>query len=145
MQTGVSEGRRIVELDDGWIVLAADTPEQLTALRAIELSGRKVEDALADLARTGVPAEQVRLEQRYPFFDDPANRAAKLVAEYQQAEWGKFEQPGALWYFGDQEVQLHRAPPALGEHTVEVLRELGLNQTSIDGLLADGVAVQYSR
>jgi crotonobetainyl-CoA:carnitine CoA-transferase CaiB-like acyl-CoA transferase len=90
-----------------------------------------------------VPAEQVRLAQRYPFFDDPANRAAKLVAEYQHAEWGKLEQPGALWYFGDQEVQLHRAPPALGEHTVEVLGDFGLDQSTIDTLLAAGVAVQF--
>jgi crotonobetainyl-CoA:carnitine CoA-transferase CaiB-like acyl-CoA transferase len=143
MQTGVSEGRRIVELDDGWIALAADTPEQLVALREIELVGRKVDDALSDLAAAGVPAEPVRLEQRYVFFDDPANRAAKLVAEYQHAEWGKLEQPGALWYFGDQEVQLHLAPPALGEHTVEVLRELGLDEAAIDRLLASGVAVQH--
>jgi crotonobetainyl-CoA:carnitine CoA-transferase CaiB-like acyl-CoA transferase len=143
MQTGLSEGRRIVELVDGWIALAADRPEQLTALRGIQLDGRKVEDALADLGQAGVPAEQVRLEQRYPFFDDPANRSSKLVAEYQSAEWGKFEQPGALWYFGDQEVQLHLAPPALGEHTVDLLREFGLEQDAIDGLLAAGVAVQY--
>ena len=52
-------------------------------------------------------------------------------------------QPGALWYFGDQDVQLHLAPPALGEHTVEVLREFGLDQDAIDALLASGVAVQY--
>jgi crotonobetainyl-CoA:carnitine CoA-transferase CaiB-like acyl-CoA transferase len=143
MQTGVSPGRRIVELDDGWIALAADTPEQLAALDGIKLEGRKVDDALADLARSEVPAEQARLDQRYPFFDDAANRAAKLVAEYPQAEWGRFEQPGALWYFGNQDVQLHLAPPALGEHTVEVLRDIGLDQAAIDALLADGVAVQY--
>jgi crotonobetainyl-CoA:carnitine CoA-transferase CaiB-like acyl-CoA transferase len=143
MQTAMSAGRRILELDDGWIALAADRPDQLAALADIELEGRKVDDALADLGRAGVPAEQVRLDQRYRFFDDPANRAAKLVAEYQHAEWGKFEQPGALWYFGDQDVQLHLAPPALGEHTVEVLRSIGLPQAAIDTLLADGVAVQF--
>jgi crotonobetainyl-CoA:carnitine CoA-transferase CaiB-like acyl-CoA transferase len=85
----------------------------------------------------------VRLGQRYPFFDDPANRAAKLVAEYQHAEWGKFEQPGALWYFGDLDVQLHLAPPVLGEHTVEVLLAMGLDRSAIDKLLTAGVAVQY--
>jgi crotonobetainyl-CoA:carnitine CoA-transferase CaiB-like acyl-CoA transferase len=143
MQTGVSEGRRIVELDDGWIALAADRPDQTAALAGIKLEGRKVDDALSDLAQAGVPAEQVRLGQRYPFFDDAANRAANLVAEYQHAEWGKLEQPGALWYFGDQDVQLHIAPPALGEHTVEVLRSIGFDQGAIDTLLASGVAVQY--
>ncbi len=143
MQTRMSEGRRIVELDDGWIALAADAPEQVAALATIELVGRKVDDALGDLARAGVPAEQVRLEQRYPFLDDPVNRAAGLVAEYDQAEWGKMAQPGALWYFGNQEVQLHLAPPALGEHTVEVLRAFGLDDGAIDTLLVAGVAYQY--
>jgi len=143
LQTGVSAGRRIVALDDGWIALAADEPAQTAALADIELEGRKVDDALADLARAGVPAEAVRAGQRDRFFDDPANRRARLVAEYTHAEWGKFEQPGALWYFGNQDVQLHRAPPALGEHTVEVLRTIGLDQAAIDKLLADGVAVQF--
>jgi crotonobetainyl-CoA:carnitine CoA-transferase CaiB-like acyl-CoA transferase len=143
LQTGVSAGRRIVELDDGWIALAADQPDQIAALEHVTLVGRKVNDALDDLDAAGVPAEQVRLEQRYRFFDDAANRAAKLVAEYQHAEWGKLEQPGALWYFGNQEVQLHLAPPALGEHTVEVLRAFGLDQGAIDTLISDGVAVQY--
>jgi len=143
MQTGMSAGRRMVQLDDGWIALAADDPDQITALSKITLEGRKVDDALADLERAGVPAEEVRRNQRYAFFDDTANRAAGLVAEYQHAEWGKLEQPGALWYFGDQGVQLHLAPPALGEHTVEVLTEVGLERTAIDKLVADGVAVQY--
>jgi crotonobetainyl-CoA:carnitine CoA-transferase CaiB-like acyl-CoA transferase len=143
LQIGVSAGRRIVQLDDGWIALAADHPDQIAALGDIQLEGRKVDDALADLENAGVPAERVRLEQRYRFFDDTENRKAKLVAEYQHAEWGKFEQPGALWYFGNQDVQLHLAPPALGEHTVEVLRAFGLGEAAIDTLLADGVAVQY--
>jgi crotonobetainyl-CoA:carnitine CoA-transferase CaiB-like acyl-CoA transferase len=143
MQLGVSDGRRIVELADGWIAVAADAPDQVTALAGISLEGRKVDDALDDLGRAGVPAEQVRLDQRTSFFDDPVNRESHLVAEYQHAEWGKFEQPGALWYFGDQDVQLHLAPPALGEHTVEVLGELGLDRAAIDALLDDGVAVQY--
>jgi crotonobetainyl-CoA:carnitine CoA-transferase CaiB-like acyl-CoA transferase len=143
MQTGVSAGRRIVALDDGWIAIATDDPAQIEALGGIELEGRKVDDALADLARVGVPAERLRTGQRYPFFDDPANRQAGLVAEYTNPEWGRMEQPGALWYFGNQEVQLHRAPPALGEHTVEVLRTIGLEGAAIDKLLADGVAVQF--
>jgi crotonobetainyl-CoA:carnitine CoA-transferase CaiB-like acyl-CoA transferase len=48
-----------------------------------------------------------------------------------------------LWYFGNQDVQLHRAPPALGEHTVEVLRVFGIEETAIEKLLAEGVAIQY--
>ncbi len=144
LQTGVFAGRRIVQVDDGWIALAATTAEQLAALRTVTLQGRKVDDVLGDLAAAGVPSERVRQSQRYPFFDDPANRDAALVASYQHAEWGKLEQPGALWYFGDQDVQLHLAPPALGEHTIACLTEFGLERDAINTLLADGVAVQHS-
>ena len=52
------------------------------------------------------------------------------------------EQVGALWDLGDLEVKLDRAPPALGEHTIEVLRQLGLDEDLIADLLATSVAVQ---
>jgi crotonobetainyl-CoA:carnitine CoA-transferase CaiB-like acyl-CoA transferase len=143
-QREVSEGRKIVELDDGWIAVSARTPEQLTALRGINLSGRKVGEALADLDAAGVPSEHVREDQRDPFFDDPANRAAGLVASYPNPEFGAMLQPGAMWWFRDQEVKLELSPPALGEHTVACLTELGSDSATIDGLLAEGVAVQFA-
>ena len=46
-----------------------------------------------------------------------------------------------MWWFGDQAVRLDRAPPVLGEHTVEVLREVGLDQSAIDALLSVGAAI----
>jgi crotonobetainyl-CoA:carnitine CoA-transferase CaiB-like acyl-CoA transferase len=141
-QLGVSEGRRLVELADGWVAVAADTEAQLGALRTVGLAGRKVADALADLDAVGVPAEAVRLDQMDAFFDDPANRAAGLVASYPQADWGRMDQPGALWHFGDLSARLELAPPALGEHTVDCLTEAGLSREAIDALLAAGVAQQ---
>jgi crotonobetainyl-CoA:carnitine CoA-transferase CaiB-like acyl-CoA transferase len=88
-----------------------------------------------------VPAERVREAQRYPFFDDPDNHKAGLVAEYKHLEWGDMQQPGAMWYFGDLDVRLEYAPPVLGEHTVEVLTDAGLRREDIDRLIADGVAL----
>lgn len=37
-----------------------------------------------------------------------------------------------------------RPPPQIGEHTVEVLREAGVGQDTIDALLRDGVAKQHA-
>ena len=51
---------------------------------------------------------------------------------------------GALWNLGNLEVSLDWAPPALGEHTREVLSAVGLDETAIAELLADSVAVQSS-
>jgi crotonobetainyl-CoA:carnitine CoA-transferase CaiB-like acyl-CoA transferase len=49
-----------------------------------------------------------------------------------------------LWSLGNLEVSLDRAPPALGEHTREVLSAVGLDETTIAELLAESVAVQSS-
>ena len=152
-QTMVGPGERILQLADGWVAVAAVGDEQVGALcrvfgagSAAELpasaSGHSAAGTLASLAEAGVPAAAVRHGQRGPFFDDPDHLAAGLVASYAHADWGHLEQPGAMWWFGDQDVTLHRAPPVLGEHTVEVLLEVGLTQTEIDELLAAGAAVQ---
>jgi crotonobetainyl-CoA:carnitine CoA-transferase CaiB-like acyl-CoA transferase len=91
-----------------------------------------------------VPCGPLKLAQKSAFFDDPDNLASGLVASYEHIEWGKFEQPGALWYFGDMTLKHELAPPTLGQHTVEILGELGVSYDSIDALLAAGVAVAYS-
>jgi len=141
-QLGVCDGRRLVEVVDGWLAVAASTDEQRAALDKVDLDGQPVAGALASLLAAGVPAEEVRLDQSAEFFDDPANQAAGLVAQYDQAEWGSMQQPGAFWYFGDLGVRLDLAPPALGEHTVSCLSDVGLDQAAIDELLDTAVAVQ---
>jgi crotonobetainyl-CoA:carnitine CoA-transferase CaiB-like acyl-CoA transferase len=153
-QTGTAPGYRIIELADGWIAVCARRPEQLAALCRVAgadaadsvpaaLRARPVTNVLTDLDAAGVPCEPVRLAQRDAFFDDPGNQAAGLVADYYQAEWGRLQQPGALWYFGNLDVRLDYAPPALGEHTVEVLTEVGVPGADIDRLIAEGVASAF--
>jgi crotonobetainyl-CoA:carnitine CoA-transferase CaiB-like acyl-CoA transferase len=151
-QTGISPGRQIVQLADGWVAVAAEGTHQLDALCSVAgvtspdavaegLAGRRADEVLAALEAAGVGAERVREQQRYPFFDDPDNQKAGLVATYPHLEWGTMEQPGAMWYFGDLDVRLELAPPVLGEHTVEVLADAGLSPTEIDRLIADGAAL----
>jgi crotonobetainyl-CoA:carnitine CoA-transferase CaiB-like acyl-CoA transferase len=97
---------------------------------------------LADLASAGVPADVVARAQRDTFFDTPANRAAGLVASYHSVEYGRMEQPGAMWYFGDLNVRLERAPPALGRHTIEALTSVGIDIEEIRLLMEHGAARQ---
>jgi crotonobetainyl-CoA:carnitine CoA-transferase CaiB-like acyl-CoA transferase len=155
-QMGLSPGYRLYELADGWIALAATRADQLeracTALGATDpagiagrLAAATVADTLARLSAAGVPAEPVTLDQGEPFLDDPLHRALGLVASYPHAEWGELEQVGALWNLGDLEVRLDRAPPALGQHTVEVLRQVGLDDGVIEELLEGSIALQAGR
>ncbi len=150
-QTGTGPGYRIIEVADGWVAVAARGGEQLESLcRAAgvtdaaqvpaALRTRRRQAVLGQLDAAGVPCEPVLENQRDPFFDDPANIAAGLVASYQHAEWGPLQQPGGLWSFGDLDVRLEYPPPALGQHTVEVLNEVGLAKADIDSLISSGVA-----
>ena len=82
----------------------------------------------------------MRLDQGEPFFASAANDAAGLIARYEHVDYGRVEQPGAFWIFGDLDVKLDRAPPGLGEHTVEVLTEVGLDPATVDALVASGAA-----
>jgi crotonobetainyl-CoA:carnitine CoA-transferase CaiB-like acyl-CoA transferase len=151
-QVRMGPGDRILQSADGWIAVAARSPVELAQLYSATgctaeaglvaaARNRSSGELLAVLDATGVPATAVRLAQRDAFFDDGDNRRAGMIARYRHAAWGELEQPGALWDLGDQQVRLDRPPPVLGEHTVEVLVEAGLDRSEIDRLLANGVAV----
>ncbi len=151
-QTMVGPGERILQLADGWIAVSAVGDVALAALCGVfgacspdELPDaarpRATDDVLAALAAAGVSATAVRQGQKGLFFDDPEHLAAGLIATYAHADWGRLEQPGGMWFLGDQEVRLDRAPPVLGQHTIEVLLEVGMSQAEVDELLAVGAAV----
>jgi crotonobetainyl-CoA:carnitine CoA-transferase CaiB-like acyl-CoA transferase len=152
-QMGLSPGYRLYALADGWIALCALQSDELDRACAVigardpadlvaALSDASCDRTLAALRDAGVPSEPVKLDQGEPFLDDPLNRTLGLVTSYLHAEWGELEQVGALWSVGDLELRLDRAPPALGEHTIEVLGGLGLDESEIATLLAESVAVQ---
>jgi crotonobetainyl-CoA:carnitine CoA-transferase CaiB-like acyl-CoA transferase len=150
-QMGIAPGYRIQPVADGWIATAARTDGQLAALcevagvadasdAASAIADRTVDELLDAFAVAGVPAERVREDQCDAFFASDTNRAAGLVAEYPHPVYGTFQQPGAFWWFGDLGVRLDKAPPTVGQHTVEILDGLGFPREEIDRLVTAGVA-----
>jgi crotonobetainyl-CoA:carnitine CoA-transferase CaiB-like acyl-CoA transferase len=152
-QTGLDWGYRIYRAADGrWVAIAAVTADHRAALlreARVEdpsdlpdaLERRSSTDLLAALARVEVPAELVRVEYEQPFFDDPAIVRTRLAVSYPQARYGTLEQPGAFWDLVDMELKLDVPPPDIGEHTVQVLCELGFTDVQVEALLMNGVAV----
>ncbi len=150
-QTGFGPGRRIYEVADGWVAVVAEADGQLAALRAIAgaaddegieagLAVFESEKLLVDLASAGIAAEPVREEYSFEFFDDEANRTGQLIASYDHAHFGRMEQPGAYWNFDDLTLKFDRAAPVIGQHTREILTELGYGDEEIDAMYADRVA-----
>lgn len=65
-----------------------------------------------------------------------------VIVEMRNADAGAVRMPGAA--FGDRRAQarVRRGPPSVGEHSVEILRGLGLAEDEISALLQGGAVVQ---
>jgi crotonobetainyl-CoA:carnitine CoA-transferase CaiB-like acyl-CoA transferase len=144
--------------------LVPGLPRQYAPLRggAVDPAARAAEDVIeaafatapaADLARrlrsAGLLAELIEPLDRDAFrrkiLDDPVNRQFGRVASYDTADWGWFEQIGPLVRTGPEPgVRTRLTLPRVGEHTAEVLAELGLSPAEIRDLLEAKVARQLA-
>ena len=96
---------------------------------------RTAADWLALLDERGIPAGPVRFIEEV--FDDPQVQANGLVSELEHQEVGKLRMVGPLASFSETPL-VPTAPPALGQHTDEVLSELGFDPQEIDRWREEG-------
>jgi crotonobetainyl-CoA:carnitine CoA-transferase CaiB-like acyl-CoA transferase len=141
-QHGVRPGRRIVPVADGWV--AIDTTDDLGA-EVDALAGGTVDDVLSTLSARGVPCAAARLDQMNPYFDDSATWSSRLAVRYPHAKYGEVEQVGTLWDFGELSTRLDRASPEIGQHSHEILGDLGFDDDAIASLIDSGAVTQLSR
>lgn len=150
-QMGFSAAERLYRCADGWVAVYAEGPGAVQAVlqagasASVEqleqrLLGASVDQARAWMGGAGIACVVATAANQQRFFDDPDNRASGLVAGYPHPVYGHFEQPGAMWEFGDSALALGRAPPLLGQHTREILAELGFSSAQIDAFCAQKVA-----
>ncbi|MFA1546252.1 CoA transferase [Actinomadura chokoriensis] len=107
-------------------------------------------DRLRGLGLLAEPIEPLDRDGfRRAVLDDPVNRRLGRVVAYETPDWGRFEQIGPLLRCGPAGGGGPTAGsgprlmlPGVGDHTVEVLAELGLGRAQIDDLLAAKIARQ---
>lgn len=92
------------------------------------------------LRDAGALTERIDLLDRDQFrrrtLDDPVNRQLGRVVAYPALSWGHFEQLGVLLRCGpDASVSGEPSLPDVGEHSEQVLRELGFEPGAISALL----------
>jgi crotonobetainyl-CoA:carnitine CoA-transferase CaiB-like acyl-CoA transferase len=128
-------GQRDGEARRAEAVLAVVLAERPAAAWAGALPGLGVlVEVVDDLDRDGF---------RRRILDDPVNRELGRAVSYETDDWGGFEQIGPLLRCGPGAgggPALHL--PGVGEHTREVLADLGVPEAEVDALLAAGVARQ---
>lgn len=103
------------------------------------LAGRKTDEILTLLDRADVPSAPILTRRQ--MIDDAQVQANDLVVEIEQPGSGRLRQARPAARFEGTPARAPRAAPALGEHTAEVLRELGYDDLAIAALRECGVGV----
>jgi crotonobetainyl-CoA:carnitine CoA-transferase CaiB-like acyl-CoA transferase len=86
------------------------------------------------LAAHDIPAAPVKTIQE--FMEDPAVRHHDMVHEYDHPDVGRLRLMGQPLAFAGTPTRDPGPPPTLGQHTDEVLRELGYDATAVNDLRA---------
>jgi crotonobetainyl-CoA:carnitine CoA-transferase CaiB-like acyl-CoA transferase len=168
-QYGLGPFHRLYALRDGWIYLTAESdaarravcatfglpvPDRcglhpangrhpnatpFSAELARRIGQRFTGETLAALTAAGVPCSAVRPPDGEMFLDDPHATANNMVAVCQHPKAGRLRVAWQLVQFGDTRPSAGRPTPLLGEHTSQLLREIGYGEEDIGKLHAEGV------
>jgi len=111
-------------------IATAPAPEWVARVRTAGALAEVVDDVDRDAFRRRI-------------LDDPTNRRLGRAVTFETADWGRFEQIGPLFRCGpgvEGGPALHI--PGVGEHSVEVLDDLGVPPAEVDALLEAKVVRQ---
>ncbi len=117
----------------------ADKREELGAIVERVLATRSCRVWEELLVEKGVPAAAVR--SCLEFLDDPQVEALNMNPIIRHATIGALRVAGVPLHFSLTPGAIQRAAPLLGEHSAEVLQEIGLSRERIAELVASGVIV----
>jgi len=150
--------------DDSWIALACrDDEDWCAAARTVGVAGnrfasfderraaedeidrriaswssrRERDEAVAELTAAGVPAAPVL--DVLEILDYPEFAERDWFPRQAHPDLGEHRYGGFPWRFTHSELRAERPPPRLGEHTREILAELGFSPSSIEDLYQDDI------
>jgi len=104
---------------------------------ADRLRQRDVREWVEVLSAAGVPCGPIN---RLPeVFADPQVKHRGIKIELPHPAAGSVPQVANPIHYAQAQLSYHRPPPTLGQHTIEILQELGFSREEVDALKARGV------
>ncbi len=98
---------------------------------------RDAEDWLDGCYRAGIPSGRINTVEQV--FSHPQVLARDMLVEIAHPEAGLLKMAGIPYELSDTPASIRLAPPTLGQHTAEVLREIGRSDDDIRNLRESGV------
>jgi crotonobetainyl-CoA:carnitine CoA-transferase CaiB-like acyl-CoA transferase len=117
-----------------------DNRKALREVIELRLATRPAEDWIEAINGAGVPCGPV-LDMRQAL-EHPTTLALGLVQQVSHPTLGEMKVLGKAVKIGDDPRTIDRHPPLFGEHTDELLTELGLSAAAIDALIASGTVAR---
>ena len=127
-------------VDDDRFATNADRVENRDELDAIlepEMAQYDTETVLEKFDEHGVPASDVK--NMAQVFEDRQVRARGMLEHVSHPTVGDVPMPGSPMHFSRTPTTIREAPPTLGEHTEEILREFGYDAEDIEHLETNGI------
>ena len=110
--------------------------DELTALIDARVSRMKKADLVRKLREVNVPVGPIN--DLHEVFTDPVVRHLGLIAEVDHPTAGRVRAPGIPVRLSGTPPSVRSHPPLLGEHTDQILEELGFTSAEVAKLRADG-------
>jgi len=153
-QTGFSPQHRLYECAGGWLCVVATQEPHARALRHVlgvardeELEARFRTRAAADwfaaLDAAGVPVEVCDPEFALRLHDDAESQKRRLTVSYRHPFVGRLDQIGLVYGLSDTPGRIQGPPLVVGQHTRELLRELGYSDAQVDEAVAERWAGEW--
>jgi crotonobetainyl-CoA:carnitine CoA-transferase CaiB-like acyl-CoA transferase len=159
MQLGFSATHRLYECEQGWLCLvlaSEDHWHQLSVAVGLEADERCDDAKLAQfleqrfrersaaewfatLDAAGVPCEVCDPNFALQLHDDPEMARRGWVVSYRHPFVGKLDQIGVPYDFSETAARVQGPPLVVGQHSRDILLELGYSPAQIEELCADCV------
>jgi crotonobetainyl-CoA:carnitine CoA-transferase CaiB-like acyl-CoA transferase len=141
-QTGYDPFYRIYECAEGWLCIAATNERHVqTVLESVGVESSGLASAFATrtaaewfevLDANGVPCEVARDSRREELYRDPELLRLQYTAEREHPVVGRVFNAGLMFHLSETPGLLRGRAPMLGEHSREILAELGFDEATID-------------